>query len=260
MKSELRAPETFESWNSYWQFRFETSRRNRYFRSEKSERFLRAVANTCADRAIELKKGRIFWRAQLGHDWQLEEQINDSVPAPHGQARMKPFADRAREGRVNPKGVPCLYVATTKETAMSEVRPWIGSHVSVAQFRAVRDMNIIDCSVAHASQPLFLDEPDAPKILKSNWAHIDRAFSEPATSADDTAEYAPTQILAELFKSKGYEGVAYKSAFGADGYNIALFDIEAAAQLNCSLFKVTKLDFAFSEDANAYYIKHPSDE
>src|SRR5258708_27346750 len=103
MTSERRVPETFESWNSYWQFRFETSRKNRYIRSEKSERFLRAVADTCADRAIELKKGRIFWRAQLGHDWQLEEQINDSVPAPHGQARMKPFADRAREGRVNPK-------------------------------------------------------------------------------------------------------------------------------------------------------------
>jgi hypothetical protein len=60
MTSELRAPETFESWNSYWQFRFETSRKNRYIRSGKSERFLRAVGDTCADRAIEPKKGPHF--------------------------------------------------------------------------------------------------------------------------------------------------------------------------------------------------------
>jgi hypothetical protein len=48
MTSELRAPETFESWNSYWQFRFETSRKNRYIRSEKSERFLRAVGDSAS--------------------------------------------------------------------------------------------------------------------------------------------------------------------------------------------------------------------
>lgn len=102
--TDPHAPETFESWDSYWQFRFESSRRTRFIRSEKSERFLRAVADTCADRAVELKKDRIFWRAQLGHDWQLEEQISEEIPAPFGKARMKPLPDRAHEGRVNPRG------------------------------------------------------------------------------------------------------------------------------------------------------------
>lgn len=116
--TDSHAPETFESWDSYWQFRFESSRRTRFIRSEKSERFLRAVADTCADRAVELKKDRIFWRAQLGHDWQLEEQISEEIPAPFGKVRMKPLPDHAHEGRVNPKGVPCLYVATTRQTAI----------------------------------------------------------------------------------------------------------------------------------------------
>ena len=47
---------------------------------------------------------------------------------------MKPLGGRATDGRANPRGIPCLYLATTKETAMSEVRPWIGSYVSAGQF------------------------------------------------------------------------------------------------------------------------------
>lgn len=254
------APETFESWDSYWHFRFESSRRTRFIRSEKSERFLRAVSDTCSDRVVELKKDRIFWRAQLGHDWQIEEQIAEEIPAPFGRERMKPLSDRAYEGRINPKGVPCLYLATTRHTAMSEVRPWIGSLISVAQFRLERSLSIIDCSVNHAATPIFLEPPDNTNAVKANWAYIDRAFSEPATRMDDTAEYVPTQILAELFRSKGYDGVAYKSAFGADGYNIALFDIDSAVQLNCFLYKANKIDFDFSETANPYFIRRPTDK
>lgn len=40
---------------------------------------------------------------------------------------MKPLSNSASEGRANPKGIPYLYVATDKETAMSEVRPSLGA-------------------------------------------------------------------------------------------------------------------------------------
>src|ERR1039458_6332974 len=36
---------------------------------------------------------------------------------------MKPKPEKAKEGRVNPKGIPCLHLATHEDTAMSEVRP-----------------------------------------------------------------------------------------------------------------------------------------
>jgi hypothetical protein len=80
-----------------------------------------------------LSVGRIFWRAQLGHDWREERQDGEvfEVQCAHSSQRMKPRRDRAPEGRVNPKGIPCLYLATTKEAAMSEVRPWMGSYISV---------------------------------------------------------------------------------------------------------------------------------
>ncbi len=67
-----------------------------------------------------MRKGQVMWRAALGcvageglypYDLFFLESID-----PHPLERMKPRKDRAQEGRVNPKGIPCLYVATDAET------------------------------------------------------------------------------------------------------------------------------------------------
>ena len=137
------------------------------------------------------------------------------------QQRMKPRLDHAPEGRANPKGIPCLYLATKKETAMSEVRPWIGSYVSVGQFETVRRLTVIDCSHNHGD-PLFhlffgREKPlTAEDIEKTVWSNIDSAFAEPIARDDDIAAYAGTQIITELIKSMGYDGVAYRSKFGKE--------------------------------------------
>jgi len=39
---------------------------------------------------------------------------------------------------------------------------------------------------------------------KAVWIDIDNAVSHAATASDDRADYAPTQILAELFRSASY--------------------------------------------------------
>ncbi|WP_432289634.1 RES family NAD+ phosphorylase (plasmid) [Aminobacter sp. BA135] len=244
----------FESWRSYWHFSQEIRRNRRYVRTPKSDAFLRTVAETCKSRLSDVPSGRIFWRAQLGHGWEHEPQIDDEIPCPFPPGRMIPLSDRAHEGRANPKGIPFLYVATTRDTAMSEVRPWIGAHVSVAQLRTLRKLSIVDCSVNHKRTPLFLEEPPPEKREEAVWSHIDRAFAEPATRSDDTADYAVTQVLAELFKAEGYDGIAYKSTFGEDGYNIAFFDITIAELLNCALFKVKNMEIEFDEDANPYFV------
>ena len=59
---------------------------------------------------------------------------------------MMPLPDRANEGRVNPKGIPCLYFSSDRDTAMTETRPWIGSLVSVAQFVMLRELTVVDWS------------------------------------------------------------------------------------------------------------------
>jgi len=143
---------------------------------------------------------------------------------------------------------------------MSEVRPWVGSYVSVGQLRLLRDVEIVDCTRGHDKMPLHMTEPDAERRAEDVWAHIDRAFAEPMTRSDDEADYAATQILAETFKRAGYGGVAYKSNFGADGYNIALFDPGVAQVVNCGLFRVKGIEPAFDEADPFYFVGEPSDE
>jgi hypothetical protein len=67
-----------------------------------------------------------------------------------------------------------------------------------------------------------------PLWLGAVWADIAYTFREPVTRDDDYADYAPTQVIAELFRAEGFDGLAYRSGFGLDRFNVALFDVEAA--------------------------------
>ena len=136
---------------------------------------------------------------------------------------------------------------------MSEVRPWLGSLLSCAQFRTTRPLKIVDFSVYHdGSNVFYLDEPDDSEKEKAVWTQIDQAFSEPTTPSDNTANYVPTQVIAELFKNEGFDGIAYKSAFGSDGYNIALFNLADAEVTVRYLHEVKSLEYSFSQTDGPY--------
>ena len=179
---------------------------------------------------------------------------------------MKPLEDRAKEGRANPAGIPVLYLASAKQTAISEVRPWIGMGISLAQFKIVRDLRALDLSLGHDQLPrgdLTLQElggektPDAQKKEKAVWIEIDNAFSRPVTPSDDhdIAYYAPTQILAELFQDAGYDAIVYRSQFGEMGFNIALFNVEDAEPITAVPCRVTKINIEFDEIGDRWFSK-----
>jgi len=156
---------------------------------------------------------------------------------------------------VNPKGISCLYLATDKDTAMAEVRPWLRLRVSVGQFKVSRDLVVMDCSVLHGSnRTWYFEEPDVAEREMAVWAAIDHAFSEPVNPDDSTADYAPTQVLAEMFRASECDGIVYRSLLGK-GHNIALFDIESAELINCFLYEPRTITFAFDEIANPYFVK-----
>jgi len=255
----------FESQNSYSHFEHSVKRKARYVFEEKADKFLRTVLETSEHRKRKLPKDRFLWRAQQGDHWVTVcnddgEEFEDQQPLPPD--RMKPLTASAREGRANPKGIPCLYLATDKETAMAEVRPWIASYISVGQFKTLRDLTLVDCSVEHAAGPfahIYMKEPAPPEREKAVWAAIDYAFSEPASPDDSTADYAPTQILAEAFRNHGYDGIIYKSML-EKGFNVALFDLTAAELVNCFLYKAKSISFHFEEAANPYSVSKPAEE
>jgi len=173
---------------------------------------------------------------------------------------MKPRESIGREGRVNPKGISCFYCATDRGTAMAEVRPWIGSLVSVGRFEVLRDVQIVDCSKYHSKNSYYplLDEPrgsspTSHKIEEAVWTDIDHAFSEPVTESDDLPDYIATQILAEVFKTENYGGVAYKSLLTEAGFNLAFFDPGIVKQVSGELYKIESVQFNFSDSPTDQY-------
>jgi RES domain-containing protein len=237
---------TFKSHRDYYNFRLEVVKSRRYIGSPETVAFLQAVAATCYARETIVKLGAGLRRAQVAHGLRPiyqtgddgEDIYIDDIECAANKVRMMPLRDRAYDGRVNPRGIPCLYMATNDATAVSEVRPAIGAYVTVASMKCLRELKLVDCSVLANKYFIHFKVPERQEMEKAVWSDIDRAFSAPADRSDDAADYAPTQILTELFRSLGYDGVAYKSAFGEDGYNVAIFNIDDFEVGWCRLFQV----------------------
>lgn len=269
MTSDDLATAAFASWDSYTKFARRVKFSNRYILDEEDRDFLQTVLATNRGRDVILKEGTILYRAQKGVDVinQVDDEgnwIGEDTWA-FGAKRMKPFADRAREGRANPTGIPVLYVGSTIKTAVSEVRPWVGAEISVAECRLLRPLRTIDLSKGHGKSalvgPIFNHlvngtAPSAKEIENAVWTDIDNAFSQPVTQTDDRADYAPTQILAELFRNAGYDAIGYKSLFGdtekRGGFNIAVFDPDAVEISSCAPFQVKSIEVVAEQSSSAW--------
>lgn len=243
----------FQTWESFWLFRISVSSRQRFVREDHAEDFLRTLLEQAEEREELLPAGSFLWRAQLGHTWRDEYH-----PEPYAPERMKPLADRAREGRANPKGIPVLYLATAKETAMAEVRPWKGSLISVGQFETLKEVRLVDCVTEDTGSILHLRGPSPNQRDATVWRHVDEAFSEPTDRSDDGTEYVATQVIADAFRARGYDGIMYRSGLG-DGHNVALFDLDAAEIRNCCMYSLDHIDLDFSQAGNPYFIRNQED-
>lgn len=217
----------FAHYDDYGRFARRTRMESRFATDPESRAFLAAVLATASPRARRIKGGSLLYRAQLGieeHERTEEDGEAYFDVSGHGRDRMVPKAEFVRGGRANAAGIAFLYLASKEITAISEVRPWIGASVSVAQFRVGRDLRVLDLSAGHGEfgfgkltfDQLEGKEPISPeKMREVVWTDIDVAFSRPVSRSDDGAEYAPTQVLAEAFRGAGYEAIAYRSKTSA---------------------------------------------
>ena len=238
----------WEGWDGYRRFAETVKADLRYVRSKDGNDFLRTVLATYRSRKLIIRQEHTYWRARLGFEHEeVTKKLTDRI-VPYAPSGMKPVSNWLSEGRVNPRGIPSLYLASTRNTALAEVRPWIGSRISVAEFRIQRNLNVIDCSKHHSLKSvhgLFVDQTRTREDGIS--AAIDRAFDTPVSKDDQTRDYIPTQIVAELFKSEGFDGILYKSLLSKDGFNLALFNLEDASVGDRVLCVTSSIGFKFEE-------------
>lgn len=251
----------FASYDSYRNFAFRVRHQRRYVWDAPVQAFVDTVLATIKDRDADLRKGTILFRAQAGIEYHSPDKDRAEEPSGYGAARMKPRPNRSTEGRANPAGMPVLYLGTTELNVISEIRPWVGAEVSVAQFRLKRKLRVLDLSRGHGKSHLNLllghilngTPMSADEKERAVWISVDNAFSQPVTRSDDMADYVPTQILAEVFRNAGYDAIGYKSQFGEKGLNIVLFNPDDADVINCTPYRVTGLEVSFKEIGNRWY-------
>ncbi len=239
---------TFKSWNAFGFFQESIVSKFRYHFDDRVQEFLETVIDTSGKRIKALGPEVRLWRSQRSNESEEaavvlpveeEEELDElerseakemilryPVQVPFKGERMKPRAEAAFEGRVNPKGIPYLYLADDRDTAMAEMRPPLNSTLTVAEFRTSSVLKIVDCCHA-VMTPRFDKTMTDEEIEAVVWGQISLAFSWPVERKDDSADYAPTQVLGELFRSRGLDGVEFRSGLGP-GNNFALFDLSSA--------------------------------
>ena len=244
----------FKSGLSFLNFKLITTRMLRYIRNPETQGFLETVLQTAEKRVKIVPEGTRLWRAQLGCEEPHRENGVLVGRRPFEDARMKPLPKCAIEGRANPTGIPVLYLATDTGTAIAEVRPWISSYVSVGVFKTCRELKLVNCISEMGARIIYgimgcESQAKLPPDRREEcvWTYIDYAFAEPVTRNSNVADYASTQIIAELFKAHGYDGIAYRSSLETNGHNMAIFDLD-----------VVKLDERKLHQVKS--VKHESEE
>jgi len=262
-KNEFLSPDDWQGFNKY------LSETNRFILSDYWKKFVDNIIKTAQKRTKIIEINKTLVRARIGTSW-IEFDDGDEQPYPISPHEMGPPSKHiAIAGRSNSEGIPYLYLASSIDTAVAEIRPWIRSEVTIGFFKILSDLRIVNTSGDEPKGALSLYE--FVNIGKEDfnirrrpihsytsaekeeyvWGDINSAFSKPISPNDTPLKYLPTQYLSEKLKTEGYDGVAYRSSLNEDGYNIALFDSQKAKCVGCRMYEIKKVRYDFEESGNA---------
>ena len=119
---------------------------------------------------------------------------------------------------MNPLGIPVFYGATGSETAITEVRPPVGSDVLIGRFEMIRPIRLLDFEAMQKAykRGTYFNPSDVHafkrwKFLRSPGAVISR----PILPSDEPFEYLPTQAMSEYLSNRAdlkLDGILFGSA------------------------------------------------
>ncbi|HWX01419.1 HEPN-associated N-terminal domain-containing protein [Collimonas sp.] len=131
-----------------------------------------------------------------------------------------------QSNRMNPPGIPMLYLASSAKTALKETR---AREARVGQWVAARPLRVLD----------LRDLPDVPGIFSDTARNerlelifLHRFARDVMTPVERDqrvhVDYLPSQVVTEFFRDFDFEngrldGVAYGSTVHPTGWNVALF-------------------------------------
>lgn len=192
----------------------------------------------CAKKSY--KEGHLFYRARMCPN-------NGGY---HCDEMGAPPHEKAKAGRVNPDGISVLYLSNSEKTTIYEIRAGMYDHVAIGQFQLQKNIEVIDLAGIDNISPFIgngygFDFTQYAVNIK-HLEMIGREIAKPLRN-DNLLDYLPTQYISEYIKSKGYEGIEYRSTLDKDGINIAVFDQELFKCINTKMHIVNGIEYKYNE-------------
>ena len=200
---------------------------------------------------VKINAGETIFRArkarrgELNSNYREEAEINfngfnkaDSFVPPRSKIKVS---------RAMPSGIPCLYAAKDKRTAIAEVRPYAGSCVSVAEIRVNTDLTLVNL---YYDMHISLSKIKRPML----WLRVANLFARPNEEYED--DYIVTQCISEYIKTFcEFDGIQYNSSLDDKGVNLALFnceygDYDVCEPVASDIYHVDKIGFQASNASN----------
>lgn len=156
----------------------------------------------------------------------------------------KPPVKKVLSGRANPLGISYLYVASTAETAIAEVRGHKGEVVTVLEFTAKRKLELFDLRDPKNTISPF-ERIDEIEFIYKHMPYLTllgNELSKPVVPSKANLEYLSSQYLCEMIKQIGYHGIIYKSSI-ADGNNYVIFADDRLSRGSISQYRITQMSF-----------------
>ena len=219
---------------------------NEMYRVIMSDKDFEAIQQMSTDGFLYLNIGDYYQIKQISMKEYTPEQLSRfeslrkkySVPGVYGfdaNGSGVPPEKFRREGRLNTVSDAYLYLTLEKETAIHEMRPSIGQIYSLASYQSTTELKIVNLTGEYSN----LEESTL------GFTGISKV-SEPNVE-NDTRFYRITQHMAHILHERGFDGIKYKSAMRANGYNILLFCDNNVQFLSSEIVSINDVKIDYSQ-------------
>lgn len=131
-----------------------------------------------------------------------------------------------QSNRMNPPGIPMLYLASSAQTALEETR---AKEARIGQWQLLRPLRILDLRRLPRVPGFFSDTERGHRLALRFLHHFTDDIMTPVDRDQRVhVDYLPSQVVTEFVRDYAFDegkvdGIAYGSSVRRNGWNVALF-------------------------------------
>jgi RES domain-containing protein len=158
--------------------------------------------------------------------WRARSDLPKRKKAPPSEFGPPPLDRALQSNRMNPPGIPMIYLASARTTALRETQATQGH---VGQWIALRSLRVLDLRKLPMVPGIFSGVDRDRRLGLRFLHHFAEDIMQPVPRDQRVhVEYVPSQVTTEFFRDFEFKGgrlhgIAYPSSVDRRGWNVALF-------------------------------------